>query len=815
MSLLIAIGGGYLASRLPLRSDFASLLPTSKRSVHDLGALQKRVRPFGTIQIMVAADDAAVRAQAGAALGARLADLAADRPDLIAQYSPDEGPRYRYGWDHRFLFADQADLERARADLQARIERGKLDSNPLYIDLDDDDDDTDTAAATDDELADLERKLDEAEGKAKAPPPRVSADGRLQLLVVQTAFRASDARRARALIATIRGLIAEVRREVGAGVEFGLAGNVTFTMYEHDSVLEGMWQSALITLVLCGLGLMFYYRSGRLVLAMLASLAVGVAATFAVAWLAIGHLNVMTAFLAAIVIGNGVNAELLLVARYQDELRDGREPRAAIAPAIAGALPGTLAATFAAAAAYASLMIADFRGFREFGALAGVGMMLTWVTTFTVLPALLAVLARRGRIRLTSPPAIGAVLSWLLPARRLGAVVVVGVGIAVLAAAMSVVYLANDPFTRDWRDLQSRTDSIRRANAIDRRIRAAIDPTAMLTGQTYLVVIAVPDRAQVGPLVARIRADDAARPPVRRWLTDVRSIEDLLPPDQAAKLTVLAELRALIDDPALQATLSDDERARLARLRPADDLRPLTDADVPLALAWPFTERDGTVGRLIVLRGSGRFRPFNVRDRLVFANEVGRIELPPGAIVAAETLIVADVVRSMEHDAPRMIAFALIGSVVVVVMVMGLRRHGLVTLASAGGGVTLMIALCALVGLKVHFLDLIALPITIGIGIDYAVNLAARDRQEGERGLDHVLRTTGATVLLCSYTTAVGYGALLLSANGGIRAFGLAALLGEIACITMALIVAPAALTLLRARADRRAALAPAAPAPT
>ena len=39
------------------------------------------------------------------------------------------------------------------------------------------------------------------------------------------------------------------------------------------------------------------------------------------------------------------------------------------------------------------------------------------------------------------------------------------------------------------------------------------------------------------------------------------------------------------------------------------------------------------------------------------------------------------------------------------------------------------------------------LPITIGIGIDYAVNLAVRDRQEGSRGPAHLMTTTGSAVL--------------------------------------------------------------------
>ncbi|MBA3540149.1 MAG: MMPL family transporter, partial [Deltaproteobacteria bacterium] len=120
-------------------------------------------------------------------------------------------------------------------------------------------------------------------------------------------------------------------------------------------------------------------------------------------------------------------------------------------------------------------------------------------------------------------------------------------------------------------------------------------------------------------------------------------------------------------------------------------------------------------------------------------------------------------------------------------------------------GVVLMIAACAAIGLKVHFLDLIALPITIGLGIDYSVNLVARDREDGgRRGPRHLLATTGGAVLLCSYTTTVGYGSLILSSNGGVRAFGIAAILGEITCVAMALLLAPALLVWWRGR-DQRA----------
>jgi predicted RND superfamily exporter protein len=790
LSIIVALLGGFLASRMAIHSDLQSLLPQSERSVRDLNALQKRARPFGTVQILVEAEPA-IRERAGSSLVAKLQDRVPK--DLITQLSIDDAPKHRYIWRHRFLFPDLVDLIGARDALKARIEREKIEANPLFIALDDE-------PEQGDKLAELEKRLDELDRMAHQPPLRVSADKRMQLIVLQTTFSPSDASRANRLIGIIRNAMSDVRAEVGGRVTFGLTGNITISMYEHDSVLEGMALSAIVTVLLCAFGLMFYYRSGRLVIAILWALLVGVAATFALAWAVVGHLNVMTAFLFAIVVGNGINPGLLLAARYLDELRSGHDAREGLRRAIAGALRGTLAATLTAATAYTSLLVTDFRGFRQFGAIAGLGMIMTWATTFTVLPAVLYAFAQRGWIKATHPPALGKQLARLFPARALRSVLVIGALITVVALVVDIVYIARDPFTRDWRDLQSSTADIRHTRAIDAKIRAGFDGSGVLSGQAYQVVIAVERREDVAPLVTKLRAADQARPPLLRWLRDARSLDDALPADQPAKLAVLKEIAALLDDPKLQATLDDSERARLARVYPPKDLRPVTDDDVPIELAWPFIEKDGSRGRLIVLRGAPRFNSFDVNDRLAFAAEVRALNLPPGAQVAGEALIVADIVKTMERDAPAIIGFALLGSILAVFLMVGYRRHGFVTLACGLAGVIVMIAACAIAGLKVHFLDLIALPITIGIGIDYAVNLAVRDRQEGSRGPAHLMTTTGSAVLMCSFTTSVGYATLMLSANGGIRAFGLAALLGEVACILMALVVAPAWLARWRER---------------
>ncbi len=109
-----------------------------------------------------------------------------------------------------------------------------------------------------------------------------------------------------------------------------------------------------------------------------------------------------------------------------------------------------------------------------------------------------------------------------------------------------------------------------------------------------------------------------------------------------------------------------------------------------------------------------------------------------------------------------------------------------------------MIAVASGLGVKLNFLDFIALPLTIGIGVDYAANIAARDQQDRPARPRELLATTGGAVFLCSLTTTIGYGSLLLSDNAGIRSFGLAAIIGEIACGVIALILAPVFFAWLR-----------------
>jgi predicted RND superfamily exporter protein len=111
-------------------------------------------------------------------------------------------------------------------------------------------------------------------------------------------------------------------------------------------------------------------------------------------------------------------------------------------------------------------------------------------------------------------------------------------------------------------------------------------------------------------------------------------------------------------------------------------------------------------------------------------------------------------------------------------------------------GVLLTAGAAALLHMRVNFLNFIALPITFGIGVDYAVNIFGRFRRDAmhAESLAASVARSGGAVALCSATTIIGYSSLLFSRNGALFSFGMLAVIGEVACLLCALLLLPAML---------------------
>ncbi|MDB4957863.1 MAG: exporters of the superfamily protein [Myxococcales bacterium] len=783
-SIAFTIIAAVTAMRITVLADFSYLLPQSVRSVQDLRAIEKRARVIGTAMVVVESDHPEHRKQAAELMRQRVIALG---PTRVASVTFDRRVEHQYAWDHRWLFAELADLKAARDALASEIDRAKLEANPLYIPLDE-------APARNDSADKLKAKLHDAELARDEAAEMVSKDGRVQIMILHTAFSTGDVDRDRELVERLKELGAGITQAM-PDVSVGVAGDAAVSLAEHDAILNGMLRATAVTVVLVLLAMGWFFRSTLAIGALSWSLLVGTVATFAFTKLTLGYLNVATAFLSSIVIGNGINVGIIVTARYLEELRAGRDGCQALANTIEKTIAGTFAAALTASVAYASLVITVFRGFRHFGIIGGVGIMLCWISAYVVLPAALSV-ARRLKMQPRSESPLGRWLAMLLPA-RLRVVAFVIIGFTVFAGGITLRYLGGDPFENNFRNLRSHSDDISEAQHWMTKIDQAFGQ-----GVDGGFVIAVAHREQVAPLQKQLKDRDRGKPEGERLFANVVSINDLLPSDQPNKLSVLAEIRALLSGKDIDA-LADADRAEALRLRPPDDLKALSDNDIPEAIAWPFIEADGTRGKLLLATAGKGYEIWDAHDTVRFSDNVRALELPEGAHLGGASFVFADVLDAVLTDGPRATLAAAAGAILIVLLVLGFNRFGFVTLVCGASGTLMMIGASAILGFKINFLDFVALPITIGIGIEYAVNIVARSRQEGEGHGAAVLASTGGAVFLCSYTTIVGYGSLLLSQNLGIRSFGLAAMLGEVTCLIVALLLAPALLTLLMPRAKR------------
>jgi hypothetical protein len=244
--------------------------------------------------------------------------------------------------------------------------------------------------------------------------------------------------------------------------------------------------------------------------------------------------------------------------------------------------------------------------------------------------------------------------------------------------------------------------------------------------------------------------------------------------------------------------LSEGDLRAIDRLLGAPDLKPITVADLPRSFLLGLRERNGDVGRTVLIYprparalwdGSAIARFVgSLREVVASASRPSR-----PARVAGSLPLSADILGAVRRDGPVASAVAFLG-VFVVVVATSLRRFEslLLVVGALCVGPVWLGGLSMALRVKLNFANFIAYPITFGIGVDYSVNVVSRYVKDGATDILRAIATTGGAVALCSATTIIGYSSLLLAQNRGLVLFGLLAVLGEVCCLAAALVALPA-----------------------
>jgi hypothetical protein len=643
-----------------------------------------------------------------------------------------------------------------------------------------------------------------------------TADGGVYLLILRAAAGGFGDRSGDVLVARVNALVAAARvNTFHPRMEVGLGGDIPNAIAERDSVVgEAARSFGLASLLILG-GIVLFFRSawslGHLGLAMLT----GVGVAYAIAWAAFGYVTLSTVSLGSIVAGNGINYAIVYLARYRERRAEGDGVEDALADASITCRAGTWLSALAAAGAYGSLMLTDFRGFSQFGLIGASGMLCCWLATMVVVPASITLVERlRGGAqdrpvdRPTAP-----VMTLLGDLTGRFPLPVLALGVAFLAAAAwKVPNYLRDPWEYNFAKLGS--DGSRQSGAdawsseADRVFRANLPapPSGPLTearlqGPGASDLLLADTMADALPLAEAVVARDRTRSG-GRFVHHVETVWDVLggtPPVVARKLALLDAIRVDLD--ALAPHLEASDQAVAREWRPPEGFGPIRPEELPTLVRERFTERDGRFGTPVFVVYRAHYSPSDGRKLLEVSRLTQRVRLADGREVptASRATVFAEMIRAMAHDGPRATLGALLAVAAVVLLATGELPAALAVLTTLLGGVLLTVGGAAWSDTRLNFLNFVALPLTFGIGVDYGINLFDRMKYTGGDPAAAV-RSVGGAMALCSFTTVVGYGALLSHDNQAMQSFGRIAMAGELSCLGVAMFLMPAALYLLRRR---------------
>ena len=616
--------------------------------------------------------------------------------------------------------------------------------------------------------------------------------------------------------------IRQAAQDLNLAGEFGarvrLTGPVPIANEEFATVADGAILNGIGTVLVVLLILWMALHSAKIISAVFLNLFIGLSITTAVGLWMVGSLNLLSIAFAVLFVGLGVDFGIQYSVRYRSERFKTDDLRLALQQAAErSAVPLSLAA-MATAAGFLSFLPTDYKGISELGKIAGVGMLVAFLTSITVLPALL---------RLLNPPGEGdpvgyaflAPVDYFLEKHR---VIIIAGTLFIAVAGLPLLYflqfdfnpinLRNPKVESIATFLDLRKDPNTGANAINVMTNSEADakkieeklakvPEVLRTmsldsfvpedqpaklrligqGAKVLNPALNPDSIDAAPSDAEnIEALKGSAENLRKVAGDAKGPGAVASRRLADALSKLADSNQATRD-MTQAIFVSPLKIMLDQIKNSLQAQPVSLKTLPADLVNSWKTKDGLIRVEALPRGdpndNDTLRKFAAAVLTAEPNAIGG---PVSILKSGET-----VVKAFIHAG--ITALIVIG----LLLWLALRRitDVLLTLVPllVAGAVTLEI--CVLIGLPLNFANIVALPLLLGVGVAFKIYYVTAWRS----GRTNLLQSSlTRAIFFSALTTATAFGSLWLSSHPGTASMGKLLALSLVTTLAAVLLFQPA-----------------------
>ncbi|MGM5028280.1 MMPL family transporter [Tardiphaga sp. 862_B3_N4_1] len=627
-----------------------------------------------------------------------------------------------------------------------------------------------------------------------APPPVTQLR---RFIEVQPVLEFSALQPGRKATDGIRRAAADLKLNEMFGATVQLTGTVPINDDQFSVIQESASRDTISALLGTLIILWMALRSWKIVLAVTFGVLVGLAATTALGLVLLGSFNLLSIAFFVLFVGLGVDFGIQLSVRYRSERHLHDDLHEALRRAASEvAMPLTLAAA-ATAVAFFSFLPTSYKGLSELGLIAGCGMLIAFLCSITLVPAVLALLSPPGEVMPVGFARLAPLDDFL---QRHRAVVIAGTFLMVIAGAPLLFRLPfdfnpidlqnpNAPSVVTYREIQDNpltggsdaevvTKSIADAESVAKRLAALPQVLRALTLNSL-----IPDDQE-----QKIAAIRAAGSTLRKSLDEKR---DPAPADAdtidairatAANLTKVSSasagrgadaarnLSSLLTRLA-QSDMGIRQKAERAfvpslidgldHLRDSLGAAPVTLENLPTSLVRNWLLPDGRARVQIMPKGD--------------ANDAAVLRAFATSVLSTEPSATGPAISLYESGRTVIRAFAEAGAIalaaIALLLFIALKRamDVLLTLIPLllAGLVTLEI--CSITNTVLNFANIIALPLLLGVGVAFKIYFILAWRE----GRTHLLETAlTRAVVFSALTNAVAFGSMWSSKDPGLSSMG-------------------------------------------
>ena len=637
------------------------------------------------------------------------------------------------------------------------------------------------------------------------------------------------------------------------GVQAGLTGIIPMGRDEMVYGMEGLEYTSIIALIAITILLVVSFRMWTAPIMAAVNLIIGLIWAVGIASIFVPVLNIMTAMFAVVLLGLGIDFSIHIIASFTEMRALGKSLEEAMREGLLKSGKGVMTGAITTACAFLALMIGKSRLMSELGLVTGIGLLAVAVATFTLLPALLIIRERRREKHLAKKAFILQVkpkdISFLFLGRMcnilknrysftiLGSIIVTGLlawsafnitfdynfmniepeGIPSITLqdtvlhkfdlSMDFAYLVAEDVEESRKLAETAKDFSSVAMVEDislylpsseeqegrrphieeiRQLISNYNIQSLESSNDLDKLIEETDRLEMNIMELQVLAFLGGQDKVDNKCRVLSG-----DPDHEAGETIFSRLKSIFNskDKAILNRVNDFQDAYASYFKSSviqmTNVNPIHLENLPSSIVDRYGNKDRSLFLVTVLPGDNIWQDALFLNR--FTDDLDKIsDRVTGFPPVFRALI--DIIGKDGRNA----AFLTL-IVVFILLWIDFRNpvHALMAMVPLGAGMIWMVGIMQLIGKQLDVMNVMAIPLIIGIGIDDGVHIIHRWRREGYNSVKTVFSSTGKAVLLTSFTTMLAFGSLVFSLWRGYGSLGSALFIGVGACFVTTVLILP------------------------